>query len=364
MLSEIARGLKNKLLPFIDRRRLVLVSLFVTGGCNLTCKHCFYCQGPSSPAVDELTLEEYRRISEHMPDFPWLIITGGEPFLRRDVAEITRLFIENNNVTNVTLPSNGLFPERLIEWLETVDAFDRPVSYNINLSLYGPEAIHESITGIVGSYRRTIETARLVRDRIKTLPMVRLVFSLSMMRDNQEHLMSLVQVLEAQFPECRINLGLVRGSPREPQQADVSSELYRTVSDHLLAHPWRDGRGPFTERFFSARDRIMHDRIFRIMTHSAHYRPCLAGKLSLVISEKGDLFVCELLEDSLGNLRNVDYCFSKLWETMRRRDILARIDTTRCTCTHECNLTVNGLYDYAFLPATLAAWLRRPKAKK
>jgi molybdenum cofactor biosynthesis enzyme MoaA len=46
-----------------------------------------------------------------MPDLFWLDIAGGEPFLRKDLAEIVSCF----NFEVLQIPTNGSLPELIIK---------------------------------------------------------------------------------------------------------------------------------------------------------------------------------------------------------------------------------------------------------
>ena len=63
---------------------------FVTSVCNARCAHCFY---PINAGKNELTLEEIEKLTRTLPPIRLLLIGGGEPFLRRDLPEIIRLYL-------------------------------------------------------------------------------------------------------------------------------------------------------------------------------------------------------------------------------------------------------------------------------
>jgi hypothetical protein len=75
------RGLPYVLLgkPFLPP----ILNFLVTNRCTLQCRHCFNWQTPA--AGPELTLEEIERISAGLGPLAFLILAGGEPFLRKDV---------------------------------------------------------------------------------------------------------------------------------------------------------------------------------------------------------------------------------------------------------------------------------------
>ncbi len=67
------------------------VSWNLTQRCNQQCAHCYLSAFPHATTTDELTTEECFRVMDEMagvnPDL-LLILTGGEPFLRRDLFDL------------------------------------------------------------------------------------------------------------------------------------------------------------------------------------------------------------------------------------------------------------------------------------
>ena len=90
-------------------KQLESVFLFVTSTCNSLCRTCFYWDELNKG--QDLTFEQLERVSETAPQFHKLWISGGEPFLRKELAEIIALFYRNNGMRHVNLPTNGLLPE-------------------------------------------------------------------------------------------------------------------------------------------------------------------------------------------------------------------------------------------------------------
>src|SRR5882672_12972754 len=70
--------------------------VFINSICNLTCEHCFYWRNLNQR--DDLTFEEFRKLSLELGNFENLNLSGGEPFIRKEFADICALFIENNGV--------------------------------------------------------------------------------------------------------------------------------------------------------------------------------------------------------------------------------------------------------------------------
>ena len=78
--------------------------------------------------------------------------------------------------------------------------------------------------------------------------------------------------------------------------------------------------------------------------------PCRAGTLMAVMYENGDIYPCELLNRQLiGNIRDYDYDFKKLWSSDKAKNTYKLINNTKCYCTHECFLRFNLLYNPKFV---------------
>jgi len=76
---------------FVKRGALPLYFiLFVTKNCNARCGHCLL--GSHIRHTGELTLDELEKVSASMDDMIFFTPTGGEPFLRQDLARSSRCF--------------------------------------------------------------------------------------------------------------------------------------------------------------------------------------------------------------------------------------------------------------------------------
>src|SRR5258707_11694029 len=109
-------------------KRLGTVILFVTSRCNAFCKTCFYHEELNQPG--DMTFAQIEKISRTMPAITDLWLSGGEPTLRRDVPEIIDMFVRQNGVDRVIIPTNGLIKSRVYE------VVDQALGHNVELDLY------------------------------------------------------------------------------------------------------------------------------------------------------------------------------------------------------------------------------------
>jgi molybdenum cofactor biosynthesis enzyme MoaA len=140
--------------------------VFINSICNLTCEHCFYWRNLNQR--DDLTVEEFARLSAELGQFENLNLSGGEPFLRKEFAEICSLFIRNNGVQQIYVPTSGFFPERTEKQLREVLRESSLKLFVCEISLDGMPEYHNRFRGNAKSFDNAMATyemlARLQRE--------------------------------------------------------------------------------------------------------------------------------------------------------------------------------------------------------
>ena len=76
---------------------------------------------------------------------------------------------------------------------------------------------------------------------------------------------------------------------------------------------------------------------------------CHAGGLFGIIGSKGEIYACELLQEKkIGNLRDYNFDFLKIWTSEENKKVKKFIKKTNCNCTYECALAFNFLGNYRY----------------
>jgi radical SAM protein with 4Fe4S-binding SPASM domain len=94
------------------------------------------------------------------------------------------------------------------------------------------------------------------------------------------------------------------------------------------------------------------------MCEKKRVTPCYAGRLNVVLTESGEVFPCEILTGSLGNIRDRDYDIMKVLRSEEALKLTASILNKGCYCTHECYFMTNILFNPRLYPALLREYLR------
>ena len=106
----------------------IYVQFYVTARCNLTCQQCNIIYANSD--VRECSLDEIQRIADNFQRLGVAIVllTGGEPFMRKDLPEIIRAFEERG--IHVRMQTNGLASEEQIH--KAIEYGGRDISISLD----------------------------------------------------------------------------------------------------------------------------------------------------------------------------------------------------------------------------------------
>jgi MoaA/NifB/PqqE/SkfB family radical SAM enzyme len=149
------------------------VCLFVTYRCNLRCRMCGIWRHSDKVHEDEMSL---RKIEKYLSDpllkkLEFVNINGGEPNLRKDLAQVGELIIKKTpGLKALSINTNGLPPERAVANARAIASLclSRKVRFSISLSLHDVGRAYDRIAGIEGGYEKVMDTMsglREIKDR-------------------------------------------------------------------------------------------------------------------------------------------------------------------------------------------------------
>ena len=330
------------------KTRPVHLTFFVTRRCNLRCPFCFYREEQDAlPGAPELTLEEIRRVARSLDRLLWVLFSGGEPFLRPDLTEVSGLFHDLNQPTFLTYPTNGQLPEVVAGTTEQILKRCPESTVVVKLSLDGAGAAHDTMRRAPGAFARLMETYRRLADLADRQPRLEVGFNTVFCAENQWQMGAIIELVAGLQGARSHTLSMVRGRGLGREGVDLGQ--YRSAVRQLEAR-WRR-RPERTHRFGgaglkAALDRLQRRLIHRTLLEGRRLIPCEAGRLSLVLSESGDLHPCEERpERSLGNVREAGYDVPGMLRSGRGKAVRAGIEAGGCACSHECNFVTNILFN-------------------
>ncbi len=344
-------------------RRPVHLTFFVTRRCNASCPFCFYRAGRQVEGdAPELSLAEIRRVAGSMGSLLWLLFSGGEPFLREDLVELSGVFHDANRVAFLTYPSNGLLPEVVAERTEEILKRCPDSVVVVKLSMDGVGADHDALRQVPGGFDRLMRTCQGLAALARRHRRLELGINTLFCADNQHRMDGIIDFVRELDGVRSHTLTMIRGAPGHRGCQDVDPQRYREA-DLRLQRRWSSRRHRFHAfagaRLKSAQDGLQRRLIHRTMLARRRVIPCRAGRLNLVLTETGELHPCEGRWDlSFGNVREAGYDVAALLRSEAARRIRDEVDAASCFCTNECTFLTNILSNPMMYPELLRGYAR------
>ena len=91
-----------------------------------------------------------------MPAITDLWLSGGEPTLRRDLSQIINLFVRENGVNRVIIPTNALIKSRVFEVVDSALSQNPSIDLYLNVALDGYGETHDRIRGVPGNWQKAL----------------------------------------------------------------------------------------------------------------------------------------------------------------------------------------------------------------
>ncbi|MCR4407760.1 MAG: radical SAM protein [Anaerolineae bacterium] len=310
--------------------RLMPLNLTVsmTYRCNSRCRTCNVWR----KQADELTAQEWDRVFASLGRTPyWFTISGGEPLLRQDVVEICHSVYQHCRPGIINVPTNGLRPELIAGRIEEIARACPKTRIIVNVSLDGWGEQHDAIRNVPGNFQRTLDTYR--RLRALALPNLTVGIHTVISRFNVDDIPQIYREISALAPDSYITEIAEERVELDTVGADITPGLdeYSAAVDFLLAQLRVQ---PFTgiSRVTQAFREQYYGLVKRILAERRQVIPCYAGWASAQISPEGNVWVCCIKAESLGNLRDVDYNFGHIWFNAKAAAARASIARGECFC--------------------------------
>lgn len=142
----------------VTKNTPIYVQFYVTARCNLTCEQCNVIYGNAD--LPEVDTDACARIAENLAAIGTsvVLLTGGEPFIRKDLPAIVRRFREVGIHTRIQ--TNGLATRAALEACLEAGANDISISLDSVV-----EAVQDAQNGgHPGSWRRALAAISLVNE--------------------------------------------------------------------------------------------------------------------------------------------------------------------------------------------------------
>jgi radical SAM protein with 4Fe4S-binding SPASM domain len=353
-------GLKTLTNAYVTQKQPLSLVHFITNRCNARCAHCFIDFDNPDTFKSELSTEEIVKLTEHVGDSLINVnITGGEPFLRKDIYEIVEAYFKNTSILTVFITSHGMFTDRIRAFLDKflASGLDRKIIFSFSMDGIAEE--HNEIRRIKGLYEKTLNTYRLIREY--NSPKIVGKLGITVTDKNHDKVQDLYRHLRDEAGIKGVTATIMREQGVVKQIAPETkakilesySQLVDTIHQDMVAGRMEGYSKDFHGRMINAKNMIVNNIQKETYTDPHYVSLCPAGALFGVIGSKGEVYPCEILDKELGNLRDYDMDFLALWRNTKTQEVKKLIKDTRCNCSYECAWTINVISNKKYIPRLL-----------
>lgn len=279
-------------------------SVIVTYRCNAKCHMCNRWQQPSKKE-QEISIEIY----EKLPLLKTINVTGGEPFLREDLEDVIGVLKKKTN--RLVISSNGYFTDRILK------LFEKHRDVGIRISIEGLPKANDELRGIKDGFDRGLRTLIELSHRgIKDIG-----FGITMSDRNARDMIELYHLAKM--------MGL------EFATAAVHNAYYFNKFDNTFAHPEvavEELKKLIRELLRSSKVKDWFRAYFNYglinyVQGKPRLLPCEMGLDSFFLDPFGEILPCNVMNESMGNLR--EQTFKELWngtKAVRVRGLIKNCD--------------------------------------
>ena len=322
------------------------LTYIVTFACNA---RCIMCDSWKKPSPNDMKLEEIDRIFSQLPQMDAVRLSGGEPFVRRDLLEIAHLVQDRLKPLFLHVTTNGFLTDRIVKFCEERR---KDVPLHLLVSVDGMAEKHNQVRGHDQAWTYIVKTLEALAPRRKELRLRLSVNQTIVDAEGVEHYKKLRDFLEpldvrnnmvmAYDVSATYNLNpQVDVAPQEIGQFATFGEFSKDQLRDLFHEVERDlPNYPLPERV--AKRYYLQGIRSRLLDDHAQPNPsCVALSSHLRLLPNGLVPTCQFNTRPAGNLRETS--FAEFWDSERRH--AQRTWVKKCPgCWAECEVLPNAIY--------------------
>jgi MoaA/NifB/PqqE/SkfB family radical SAM enzyme len=301
----------------------------------------------------ELTPAQVGQVFAKLGPLDVVRLSGGEPFLREDFAEVAQAVVASSSPACLHITSNGSFPDRIVQFAEQFQAASR---LHFMISFDGLEAEHDANRGEDVTFALAEETVRRLIDlRFRRRLGVSINHTVISARSLEDHVRLAekfarygvdVQAVLAyadsamyglkRFGKKAHDLIPANGYPLHPNLAGADVVSFVRLLLRRLSY-CRDPLLRIGKRYYL---RGLLARL-RQQANPQPHPPCTALRSHVRILPDGSVPVCQFNTEKVGNL--LHQSLEEVWHQPTTRDARAWVDA--CPgCWAECEVMPSALY--------------------
>ncbi len=322
------------------RKQMVLpkeICIILTYRCNAKCNMCDVWHHPTKPQ-DEISIDD---ISKIPPGLKFINITGGEPFIRRDIEEI--ISVIRSKTERIVISTNGFFTDRIVALCEKYP------DLGIRISTEGLQKTNDAIRKIPGGFDRTLRTLLTLRRMgIKDIG-----FGMTVQDMNCKDMLPLYDLSDAlgyEFATATLhNSHYFHKLDNVINDKDMVCNEFSGLVKELL-------KSNSVKKWFRA---YFNYGLMNYIYGGKRFLPCEVGTESCFVDPSGDVLACNGMDEKIpmGNIR--DQRFEEIWNS----DDAAKVRNIVKSCQKQCWMVGNAVPAIRKHIHKPAAWVLKNKLR-
>ena len=287
------------------------MDLVITTSCNLRCRMCDIWKSEPS----EIPLDLVRKIASDSAKIKAIALTGGEPFLRKDLLDLFDILTCRENCF-FSISTNGILTSRIRRFM---DRFSEQVA-QVSVSLDGLSDTHDFVRGVEGAFRSTAKTINMLTTNFDN----KLKVKFTITPWNYRNILGVYSWFRRKGIFISIspvindfnytNQGGYNIHLTESQVRIVEEQLGVIIMDLMKNHR------SFDVKYVSSIVNYLRKK-------SYYFSDCPAGRSSAFILPSGDVYSCRQFS-SIGNMMNSD--LSSIFSSSAAEAVVDKIAEGKC----------------------------------
>lgn len=302
----------------MKKNKITNAVISVTDKCNSKCVMCNIWQ---KEAEDILMPEDFLKLPSTLED---VNLTGGEPFLRKDIVDIAANITKVAPNVKLIFSSNGFLTEKITRDMIEIKKINPKLS--ISLSLDGIDEMHSKIRGINDAFDKVINTVESLKSN--NINDIRFAFTAS--KENISHLSRVYDL--SQKLGIELTLCVVHNSDNYyniqtnqlPDFNELEQELKYVIKNELKGYNLRR----------LLRTYYIQGILEYVKTQKRPLK-CYAIDNSFFMDSSGDVYPCNILDTKIGNIK--ENSFEEIWGNAKT-DKLKTVCYNCDKCWTVCNV--------------------------
>ncbi len=313
------------------------ICIILTYRCNAKCNMCDVWHYPTK-ANDEITIEDIKKLPSGLR---FINVTGGEPFIRRDIEDIIKVI--RPKTERIVISTNGFFTDRIVALCEKYP------DLGIRISTEGLQKTNDAIRKIPGGFDRTLRTLLTLR----RMGIRDIGFGMTVQDMNCKDLLPLYELSDAlgyEFATATLhNSHYFHKLDNAINDKDmVCSEFSKLITELLKSNS--------VKKWFRA---YFNYGLMNYIYGGKRFLPCEMGTESCFVDPSGDVLACNGMDEKIpmGNIK--EQTFDEIWNSTQADKVRNMVKT----CQKQCWMVGNAvpvIKKYLYKPA---AWVLKNKLR-